>query len=37
MQIKEMFEKQIGEIYIFLTNEEQEINNAINNECVLNI
>lgn len=32
--IKETLVQKNGEIYIFLTNEEQEINNAINNESV---
>ena len=32
--IKETIVQKNGEIYIFLTNEEQEINNAINNESV---
>ena len=32
--IKETLVQKNGEIYIFLTNEEQEINNAINNETV---
>ena len=32
--IRETLVQKNGEIYIFLTNEEQEINNAINNESV---
>lgn len=32
--IKQTFVQKNGEIYIFLTNEEQDINNAINNESV---
>ena len=32
--IKETLVQKNGEIYILLTNEEQEINNAINNESV---
>lgn len=32
--IRETLVQKNGEIYIFLTNEEREINNAINNESV---